>query len=437
MKGVVMLVMVVVAMLLGVSVSSPASTSTSGSGYENQQQSQKSWWKSMFSSSVVNPVGSSVVLPIYGNVYPQGFYHVQLNIGQPSKPYFLDPDTGSDLTWLQCDAPCVHCTKGPHPLYRPSNDLVACRDPLCASLQPSDDYKCENPEQCDYIVEYADGGSSAGVLVKDNLALNFTNGIRVSPRLAIGCGYDQRPPPGTSNYHPLDGVLGLGKGKSSIVSQLHSQGLVRNVVGHCLSSKGGGYIFFGDDVYDSSRVVWTPMSRDNPHHYSLGSAELIHGGKPIGSKNLLVVFDSGSSYTYLNGQTYQSFISLLRKELNGKPLSETQDDRTLSVCWKGKKPFKNLRDVKKYFKPLALSFSSGWRTKAQFEIPPEAYLIISSKGNVCLGILNGAEVGLQDYNVIGDISMQDKMLIYDNEKQVIGWVSASCDQLPTSNTAFV
>lgn len=116
----------------------------------------------------------------------------------------------------------------------------------------------------------------------------------------------------------------------------------------------------------------------------------------------------------------------LRKELNGKPLSETQDDRTLSVCWKGKKPFKNLRDVKKYFKPLALSFSSGWRTKTQFEIPPEAYLIISvsnicilflfsvneqkntnkncliqSKGNVCLGILNGAEVGLQDYNVIG------------------------------------
>ncbi|CAL5350905.1 unnamed protein product [Camellia sinensis] len=78
--------MVVVAMLLGVSVSSPPSTSTSGSGasgsaYENQQQSQRSWWKSMFSSSVANPVGSSVVLPIYGNVYPQGFYHVQLNIG--------------------------------------------------------------------------------------------------------------------------------------------------------------------------------------------------------------------------------------------------------------------------------------------------------------------------------------------------------------------
>ena len=67
----------------------------------------------------------------------------------------------------------------------------------------------------------------------------------------------------------------------------------------------------------------------------------------------------------------------LRKELNGKPLKEALDDQTLPLCWKGKKPFKSIRDVKKYFKPLALSFSNGWRAKSQFEIPPESYLIIS------------------------------------------------------------
>jgi hypothetical protein len=36
---------------------------------------------------------------------------VTLNIGQPSKPYFLDVDTGSDLTWLQCDVPRAQCTE--------------------------------------------------------------------------------------------------------------------------------------------------------------------------------------------------------------------------------------------------------------------------------------------------------------------------------------
>ena len=26
-------------------------------------------------------------------------------------PYFLDVDTGSDLTWIQCDASCTNCAK--------------------------------------------------------------------------------------------------------------------------------------------------------------------------------------------------------------------------------------------------------------------------------------------------------------------------------------
>ena len=38
-------------------------------------------------------------------------YYVTMNIGNPAKPYFLDVDTGSDLTWLQCDAPCQSCNK--------------------------------------------------------------------------------------------------------------------------------------------------------------------------------------------------------------------------------------------------------------------------------------------------------------------------------------
>lgn len=38
-------------------------------------------------------------------------YYVTMNIGNPAKPYFLDVDTGSDLTWLQCDAPCRSCNK--------------------------------------------------------------------------------------------------------------------------------------------------------------------------------------------------------------------------------------------------------------------------------------------------------------------------------------
>nr|XP_027095739.1 aspartic proteinase Asp1-like isoform X1 [Coffea arabica] len=404
---------------------------------EGSRDQLQKWckWKSRVSteasSSEANPVSSysSILFKLYGNVHPDGYYFAQVNVGQPPKPYFLDPDTGSDLTWLQCDAPCVRCTEAPHPLYRPTNDLVVCRDPLCASLH-SGAYECPNPEQCDYEVEYADGGSSFGVLVNDVFSLNLTTGIRLGLRLAFGCGYDQLP----SVYAPpLDGVLGLGKGNSSIVSQLHNQGIVRNIIGHCLSATGG-FLFFGDDLYDASQVNWAPMSQDSTKRYSVSSAELTFGGKGVGIKNLDVIFDSGSSYSYLNSQAYRAIISLIEKDLKGKPLKEAKDDRTLPECWRGRKPFKSVHDVRKYFKPLGLSFHHGQRVRTQFEIPPDAYLIISSKGNACLGILNGTEIGLQNVNLIGDISMQDKMVIYDNEKGAIGWSPANCSRPPKSNT---
>jgi hypothetical protein len=47
------------------------------------------------------------------------------------------------------------------------------------------------------------------------------------------------------------------------VSQLNAIGLTRNVVGHCLSGRGGGFLFFGDDLVPSSGVVWTPISRNS------------------------------------------------------------------------------------------------------------------------------------------------------------------------------
>ena len=66
----------------------------------------------------------------------------------------------------------------------------------------------------------------------------------------------------------------------------------------------------------------------------------------------------------------------MKRELSAKSLKEAPEDRTLPLCWKGKRPFKNVRDVKKYFKPLALSFTDG-KTRTLFELTPEAYLIIS------------------------------------------------------------
>ena len=81
----------------------------------------------------------------------------------------------------------------------------------------------------------------------------------LSNPIVFSCGYNQEVP--DSIHLPYtDGVLGLADGKSSIISQLHELGLTRNILGHCLSTKGGGFLFIGDDdLVPSSGVVWTPM----------------------------------------------------------------------------------------------------------------------------------------------------------------------------------
>ncbi|KAL6515527.1 hypothetical protein OROHE_018561 [Orobanche hederae] len=375
--------------------------------------------------------GSSVIFPVSGNVYPQGYYHVTINMGQPPKPYCLDIDTGSDLTWLQCDAPCAKCTPAPHDPYKPKGKAITCQDPLCTSLHGPGNHNCGGPhEQCDYEVDYADYGSSIGVLVEDSVPLELTNGTTVAPHIAFGCGYNQEVQDSTHLPY-TDGVLGLGLGNSSILRQLSNMGLTRNVVGHCLSGQGGGFLFFGDDFLPDTGIVWKPIS-SQLKHYSLGSADLHFGGQAANNimKGLEVIFDSGSTYTYFTSQAYNALVSRIKGDLKGKQLKVSVEDKSLPVCWKGAKLFKSVRDAVSYFKPLVLSFTNG--KNVQFHMGQESYLIVTDKGNVCLGILNGGEVGLENMNVIGDISLQDKLVIYDNEGHQIGWAPANCNRLPKS-----
>lgn len=72
-------------------------------------------------------------------------------------------------------------------LYKPNHNLVQCVDQLCSEVQLSMEYTCASPDdQCDYEVEYADHGSSLGVLVRDYIPFQFTNGSVVRPRVAFG-----------------------------------------------------------------------------------------------------------------------------------------------------------------------------------------------------------------------------------------------------------
>nr|CAB3489355.1 unnamed protein product [Digitaria exilis] len=370
---------------------------------------------------------STAAFQLFGDVYPTGHYYVTMNIGDPAKPYFLDVDTGSDLTWLQCDAPCQSCSKVPHPLYRPvQNKLVPCADSLCTALHSGlgRNNKCSSPKQCDYRIKYTDSASSLGVLIADNFSLPLSKSSNIRPSLTFGCGYDQQVGKNGAKPAPTDGLLGLGRGSVSLLSQLKQKGITKNVLGHCLSTNGGGFLFFGDGIVPTSGVTWVPMARSTSgNYYSPGSGTLYFDRRSLGLKPMEVVFDSGSTYTYFTAEAYHAVVSALKGGLS-RSFKQVSDPELL-LCWKGQKAFKSVFDVKKDFKSLSLSFATG--KNAVMEIPPENYLVVTKSGNVCLGILDAAAAKLS-FSIIGDITMQDQMVIYDNEKAQLGWMRGPCSR---------
>ncbi|KAH9308198.1 hypothetical protein KI387_036109, partial [Taxus chinensis] len=169
-------------------------------------------------------------------------------------------------------------------------------------------------------------------------------------------------------------------------------------------------------------------------YYYAGTAQMLIGNKLLaksGDEKKLggMIFDTGSSYTYFTKQAYNSLISAVRESI-GKQLEEVASDMTLPLCWKGRKTFRSIADVKSYFKPLTLNFqsTSSSTNNVKLEILPEGYLIISAKGNVCLGILNGT--GMSTFNILGDISLQGYLVVHDNNNQRIGWARMDCTKPP-------
>ncbi|MED6111386.1 hypothetical protein PIB30_051913 [Stylosanthes scabra] len=352
---------------------------------------------------------------LHGNVYPLGCYKVKVAIGNPPKLYKLDIDSGSDLTWVQ-SKPYKSCP--PHSRYYPynPNNNLPCNDPLCVGLNKK--FRTSTGA-CGYTVEYGDGTSSSGVLVRDFISFRLDNDSILHFPLGFGIGVDQKP----SEHHHFshyktDGVFGLGNGKISILSQLSSLGYIRNLFGHCLSSKGGGRLFLGNDKTSKSSLVWTQMLKSqssNIDHYRAGPVDLLFNGKQA-VKGVKVNFDSGSAHTYLNQKAYKALFDLMNNDL-GKRVQRVHEDDTLAICWKGQNLFG-------YFKNIVFNFP---KTSSQLILTPQSYLIVSDFYNTtCLGILDSSEAGLGDVNIIGDISLQDKLVVYDNEKMQIGWRPDNC-----------
>ncbi|KAG0502132.1 hypothetical protein HPP92_002204 [Vanilla planifolia] len=235
---------------------------------------------------------------ISGVAQGSGEYFVRVGVGSPPSQQFLVLDSGSDLSWVQCQ-PCSQCYQQPDPLFDPARSAsfrpVGCTSPACSILSAS---SCA-AGSCSYRVTYGDGSYTRGTLVFETLTFD---GAAVVDGVAIGCGYRNR-----GLFAGADGLLGLGWGPMSLVGQLG--GAAGGAFGYCLPGRGeaGGTLVLGRTEAVRPGSVWVPLVRNGraPSFYFVGVAAMTVGGVRLDSSGADgTVVDTGTAVTRLPGEMY-------------------------------------------------------------------------------------------------------------------------------------
>ncbi|KAJ4969209.1 hypothetical protein NE237_015910 [Protea cynaroides] len=279
----------------------------------------------------------NIDLPLGGNGLADstGLYFTQLGIGSPTKTYYVQVDTGSDILWVNCVG-CTHCpTKSglgvDLQLYDPkasgTAQVVGCDQEFCAVASGGPIPGCtSNSSYCGYNVVYGDGSSTSGYYVNDVVQFNRVNGnLQTTPSntsIIFGCGAKQSGDLGSSNG-ALDGILGFGQSNSSMISQLASSGKINKIFSHCFGGANGGGIFAIGKVL-LPKLNTTPLVQNQPH-YNINMKSVEVGGTVLqlptdvfdtGNQKGTII-DSGTTLAYLADVIYEPMMNaIMAQHLN-------------------------------------------------------------------------------------------------------------------------
>uniref|UniRef100_A0A0D9VTD6 Peptidase A1 domain-containing protein n=1 Tax=Leersia perrieri TaxID=77586 RepID=A0A0D9VTD6_9ORYZ len=388
-----------------------------GRGLSGRELMQRMAQRSKARAAGLLSSSSSATAPVSPGPYTDGVpsteYIVNMAIGSPPQRVQLILDTGSDLTWTQCD-PCPFCFDQELPYFRSSKSsthkILSCDSKPCQHLYDRSPVSCGKkywPEQsCVYIYSYGDKSVTTGFLESDN----FTFGAGASvPEVAFGCALVNH-----MSFESIGtGLAGFARGPLSLPSQLKLSNF-----SYCFTAINGSkpstiLLDLPANLYSENRgaVQTTPIIKnpENSNKYYLSLK-----GISVGSRRLPVpesefalkngtggtIIDSGTSFTMLQPRFYWLVLDAFAAQVKLPAVSNntTTDPLTcFSVPPRAKKPV-----VPK----LVLHFEG-----ATMEIPRENYVFeIEEAGNttICLAIGEYKEM-----NIIGNFQQQNMHVLYD------------------------
>ncbi|GKU87598.1 hypothetical protein SLEP1_g1971 [Rubroshorea leprosula] len=314
------------------------------------------------------PLGSS------GRHDAVGLYYAKIGIGTPTKNYYMQVDTGSDLMWVNC-IQCKECPKrsslGIDLTLYDINDsstgrMVYCDQEFCQEINGGqlNGCKANMSMSCPYLEIYGDGSSTAGYFVSDDVQYDRVSGdlqtTAGNGSVIFGCGARQSGNLDSSNEEALDGILGFGKANSSVISQLAASGKMKKMFAHCLDGVNGGGIFaigyvvqpkvnmtslipnhLGGKHYILGWIGYQIFKRDEPFglhdrpHYNVNMTAVQVGGdflkfttdlSEVGERGTII--DSGTTLAYLPEMIYEPLVNKIISQQPDLKVRTLHDDYT-------------------------------------------------------------------------------------------------------------
>ncbi|CAI9110988.1 OLC1v1011115C3 [Oldenlandia corymbosa var. corymbosa] len=355
-------------------------------------------------------------------------YYANVSVGTPDLWFLVALDTGSDLFWLPCD--CRSCVRGlitssgrqiDLNMYSPNTSstsmVVPCNNTICNARRAR---ACSvGRNACEYQIQYlSNGTSSTGVLVEDvlHMAADDGPGKVVEAPITFGCGIIQTG--GFLDGAAPNGLLGLGLDKISVPTTLATKGLAANSFSMCFGQDGIGRIVFGDQ--GSSDQGETPINLYEPHPTYNVSITQITVAENITNVDFDAIFDSGTSFTYVNDPAY----TIITQNFNSRvqlPRYQSDSQLPFEYCY--------TQSPTETGSPL-LNLTMKGGDKILVTNPIERLALKGGGSIYCLAIIKSGDV-----NIIGQNFMSGYRIVFNRERMVLGWKPSDCNDAVQLNPA--
>ncbi|XP_059640746.1 protein ASPARTIC PROTEASE IN GUARD CELL 1 [Cornus florida] len=366
--------------------------------------------------SDLNPVETSVELEEFetpltsGASQGSGEYFSRVGVGRPVKPYYMVIDTGSDISWLQCQ-PCSDCYQQSDPVFDPSASSsyspLSCNSKQCSSLEVS---ACSSGK-CMYQVAYGDGSYTVGDFATETVSFGNSGSVN---NVALGCGHENE-----GLFIGAAGLLGLGGGSLSLPSQIKASSF-----SYCLvdrDSPSSSTLDFNSA--SSGGSVTAPLLRNSRIDTFLyvGLTGLGVGGQMLSIPPSVfavdesgrggIIVDSGTAVTRLQTQAYDSLRDAFVKMTQNLP--STSGFALFDTCY-------DLSSMTRVSVPTVSFHFAGGKT---LSLHPKNYLIpVDNAGKFCFAFAPTQG----SLSIIGNIQQQGTRVSYDLAHSLVGFSPDTC-----------